>query len=89
MPGQASSPGFHLYRRDLVNHTTQQVDVTPGGASAAADVSGTAMSYDGRLVAFTSTASNLVSASLAPRTPSTMPTTASSTSCRGTRHAES
>ena len=52
---------FDVFVRDLVTGKTTRVDVSSGGQEAnGASYGGTSLSADGRYVAFTSTASNLV-----------------------------
>ncbi|CAN5487985.1 hypothetical protein BH11PLA2_BH11PLA2_46570 [soil metagenome] len=55
--------GRNVYRRDLVNNTTIIIDVDPAGTTSANNSGSgdnTAISNDGRYIAFTSTSDNLV-----------------------------
>ena len=52
--------GTHVYRHDRTTHMTVQVDVTPDGALSAGPSSAPTISADGRYVAFTSQAADLV-----------------------------
>lgn len=52
---------WHIYLRNIEAGTTQMIDVASGGAPANADSQNPTMSADGRYVAYTSLAQNLVS----------------------------
>src|SRR6185503_5397912 len=52
--------GTHVYRHDRTTHMTVQVDVTPDGAVSTGPSSAPTVSADGRYVAFTSQAADLV-----------------------------
>ena len=52
--------GQHVYRHDRLTHATVQVDLTPTGASSTGPSFGPTLSADGRYVAFTSAAADLV-----------------------------
>lgn len=51
---------LHLYRRDLVAHKTELVDVTPSGANGDGDGDGGSMSADGRFILFVSSSTDIV-----------------------------
>jgi hypothetical protein len=52
--------GMHVYRHDRSTHTTEQVDVTPTGTLSTGPGFQPTVSADGRYVAFTSQAADLV-----------------------------
>ena len=52
--------GLHVYRHDQSTHTTEQVDITPTGTSSTGPSFQPTVSADGRYVAFTSQATDLV-----------------------------
>jgi WD40 repeat protein len=60
-PGNRSTAGFDVYLCDLYAGTNQIVSTGPLGSAASGVSSGPAISGDGRYVAFTSAATNLIS----------------------------
>jgi Tol biopolymer transport system component len=58
--GQAPAGGSHVYRYDSATDTVAAVDVGPGGAWGDGDARYPSISDDGRWVAYSSAASNLV-----------------------------